>query len=50
VANFVLNKAPQREQQLINTAIDEAIKHQTLLINGELAQAMNQLNGYNANT
>ncbi len=48
VSNFVLNKAPQAEQEKIEDAIRAAIKVSGQMVNGELAKAMNQLNGFKA--
>jgi PTH1 family peptidyl-tRNA hydrolase len=48
VSNFVLNKAPQAEQEKIEDAIRAAVKVSGQMVNGELAKAMNQLNGFKA--
>lgn len=48
VSNFVLNKAPQAEQEKIEDAIRAAVKVSSQMVNGELAKAMNQLNGFKA--
>lgn len=48
VSNFVLGKAPSSEQQLIDAAIDEALRHTATLVNGDIAKAMNQINGFKA--
>jgi len=48
VSNFVLNKAPQAEQEKIEAAIFAAVNVSTQMVSGELAKAMNQLNGFKA--
>lgn len=48
VSNYVLGKAPQAEQEKIESAIIAAVKVSDLLVNGNLAKAMNQLNGFKA--
>lgn len=48
VSGFVLGKAPSSEQQLIDAAIDEALRLSSLMAQGDLAKAMNQLNGFKA--
>lgn len=45
VADFVLTKAPAKEQELIDAAIDNALKVCDEMIGGQLAKAMNVLNG-----
>lgn len=50
VSGFVLNKAPRSEQDLMDSAIDEALRHRDALLAGELARVMNTLNGYKATT
>lgn len=48
VAGFVLNKAPSAEQTLIDKALDAALDLSPDIIQGQLARAMNQLNGFKA--
>lgn len=48
VSNYVLGKAPQAEQEKIESAIIAAVKVSDLMVNGNLAKAMNQLNGFKA--
>ena len=48
VTGFVLGKAPRSEQDLIDQAVDEALRHTDALLAGELARVMNQLNGFKA--
>lgn len=48
VSNYVLTKAPQAEQEKIEDAILAAVKVSDLMVNGNLAKAMNQLNGFKA--
>ena len=44
VSGHVLGKAPPAEQDLLDQAIEQALKQTHLLINGDIAKAMNQLN------
>jgi PTH1 family peptidyl-tRNA hydrolase len=48
VSGFVLTKAPQKEQELIERALDEAVSLSDDMIAGKIAQAMNKLNGFKA--
>lgn len=48
VSGFVLTKAPAKEQELIERALDEAMALSDDMIAGKLAQAMNKLNGFKA--
>lgn len=48
VSNFVLGKAPRSEQDLMDQAVDEALRHTDTLIAGDLARVMNTLNGFKA--
>lgn len=48
VTGFVLGKAPRSEQELIDRAIDEALRLRDTLLNGDLPRVMNQLNGFQA--
>lgn len=47
VAAFVLGKAPATERDLTQSAIDEALRHLPLAIDGDWARAMNQLHSFN---
>lgn len=46
VSGHVLGKALPAEQDLLNQAIEQALKQTHLLINGDIAKAMNQLNAF----
>ncbi|XID75433.1 aminoacyl-tRNA hydrolase [Alkanindiges sp. WGS2144] len=46
VTSHVLGKAPAAEQQLLDQAIEQALQHTHLLLSGQLAKAMNQLNAF----
>lgn len=46
VSGHVLGKAPQSEQTLIDDAIHHALSNTKLLVDGQIAQAMNQINAY----
>ena len=48
VSGFVLGKAPAKEQQLIDDAIDEALRVAPDLLGGQANKAMNRLHSYNA--
>ena len=48
VSGFVLTKAPQKEQELIERALDEAEALADDMVAGKIAQAMNKLNGFKA--
>lgn len=48
VSNFVLGKAPRSEQDLMDQAVDEALRHTDTLIAGDIARVMNTLNGFKA--
>lgn len=48
VSGHVLGKAPSNEQQLMDDAIDHALSKVKLLVQGQIAQAMNQINTYKA--
>lgn len=48
VTGFVLGKPPRSEQELIDRAIDEALRLRDTLLNGDLPRVMNQLNGFQA--
>jgi PTH1 family peptidyl-tRNA hydrolase len=46
VTGHVLGKAPPAEQNLFDQAIEQALQQTHLLVNGEVAKAMNQLNAF----
>lgn len=46
VSGHVLGKAPSSEQGLMDDAIAHALSRSTLLVNGDIQQAMNQINAY----
>lgn len=46
VSGHVLGKAPQSEQTLMDDAIHHALSNTKLLVDGQIAQAMNQINAY----
>lgn len=46
VSGHVLSKASKNEQVLMDDAIHHALSRTKLLVNGEVAQAMNQINAY----
>jgi peptidyl-tRNA hydrolase, PTH1 family len=46
VSGHVLGKAPSSEQSLMDDAIHHALSRIKLLVNGEIQQAMNQINAY----
>lgn len=46
VSGHVLGKAPSTEQKLMDDAIDFALTKIKLLVDGEISQAMNQINAY----
>ena len=48
VTGYVLGKAPQLEQQLIDAAIDEAVRCTDLLASDGLLKAMNRLHSFKA--
>ncbi len=48
VADFVLNKAPSSEQELIERALDEAEALSEQMVTGKIPLAMNKLNGFKA--
>ena len=48
VTGFVLGKAPRSEQDLIDRALDEALRHTDTLMAGDIARVMNTLNGFQA--
>lgn len=49
VSGFVLGKAPAAEQDLIDSAIKEALAHSDDIVAGKLSLVMNKLNGFKAN-
>ena len=48
VAGFVLTKAPQSEQQLIDAALDEALRSTEILFQQDMTRAMNRLHAFKA--
>nr|WP_275677938.1 aminoacyl-tRNA hydrolase [Acinetobacter seifertii] len=46
VSGHVLGKAPSSEQSLMDGAIDHALSKVKLLVQGQVSQAMNQINAY----
>lgn len=46
VTGHVLGKAPPAEQNLFDQAIEQALQQTHLLVNGDVAKAMNQLNAF----
>nr|WP_277602805.1 aminoacyl-tRNA hydrolase [Acinetobacter sp. NIPH 1852] len=46
VAGHVLNKAPSSEQDLMDAALDHALSKVKILVDGQVALAMNQINAY----
>jgi len=48
VAGFVLTKAPQSEQQLIDAALDEALRCTDILFQQDMTRAMNRLHAFKA--
>lgn len=49
VSGHVLSKAPRNEQDLMDDAIAHAMSRVKLLVSGDTAQAMNQINAYKPN-
>ncbi|MCU4321991.1 aminoacyl-tRNA hydrolase [Acinetobacter schindleri] len=49
VSGHVLSKAPSSEQTLMDDAIAHAMNRIKMLVNGEVQQAMNQINAYKPN-
>lgn len=50
VTGFVLGRAPQSEQSLIDQALDEALRCTELMVTGDIAKAMNRINGFKVDT
>ena len=48
VAGFVLTKAPQKEQELIDAALDEALRCTDILFQQDMTRAMNRLHAFKA--
>ena len=48
VAGFVLTKAPQKEQELIDAALDEALRSTEILFQQDMTRAMNRLHTFKA--
>ncbi len=49
VSGHVLSKAPRNEQDLMDNAIAHAMSRIKMLVHGDVAQAMNQINAYKPN-
>ncbi|KEA64606.1 Peptidyl-tRNA hydrolase [Marinobacterium lacunae] len=50
VSNFVLGKAPAKERELTQAAIDEALRQLPLAVKGDWPRAMNHLHSFNASS
>ncbi|AEY01003.1 peptidyl-tRNA hydrolase [Oceanimonas sp. GK1] len=50
VAGFVLTKAPAAEQELLDAAVDEAVRATDILFNDGMIKAMNRLHAFNADS
>ena len=50
VVGFVLTKAPQSEQQLIDQALDEAVRSTELIFSNDMTKAMHRLHSFKATT
>lgn len=48
VADFVLKRAPSSEQDLMDKAMQAALDQLEAVVKGDIAKAMNQLNGFKA--
>ena len=48
VAGFVLTKAPQKGQELIDAALDEALRCTDILFQQDMTRAMNRLHTFKA--
>ncbi len=48
VSNFVLGKAPQTDQRLIEEVIDEAVRSTEILFKEDMSKAMHRLHSYKA--
>ena len=48
VVGFVLNKAPKAEQQLIDAAVDEAVRATDIIFTNDMTKAMNRLHSFKA--
>ena len=48
VVGFVLTKAPKAEQQLIDEALDEAVRATDILFTNDMTKAMNRLHSFKA--
>jgi PTH1 family peptidyl-tRNA hydrolase len=44
----VLNKPSRADRDLIDRAVDEAVHHSADILRGDVAGAMNRLNGFKA--
>ena len=50
VVGFVLNKAPKAEQQLIDAAVDEAVRATDIIFTNDMTKAMNRLHSFKASS
>lgn len=50
VVGFVLNKAPISEQQLMDAAVDEAVRCTEIMYTTDMTKAMNRLHSFKAST
>lgn len=50
VVGFVLNKAPTSEQQLMDAAVDEAVRCTEIMYTTDMTKAMNRLHSFKAST
>ena len=50
VVGFVLTKAPKAEQQLIDDALDEAVRATDILFTNDMTKAMNRLHSFKASS
>ncbi|MGL4836208.1 MAG: aminoacyl-tRNA hydrolase, partial [Shewanella sp.] len=48
VSGYVLGKAPAKEQQLIEAAVDEAVRATDVLFKDDMVKAMNRLHAFKA--
>ena len=47
VSNYVLKKAPEKEQRWIEDSIDETVRHFEAVVKGEWPLAMNEIHSIN---
>lgn len=48
MSGYVLGKAPAKEQELIDAAIDEAVRSTEILFKQDMVKAMNRLHSFKA--